>query len=195
MRGADGDPVTAQNFQVKVWLSRIRTKEEQKAFDAFLKSVKESSPDLSYLQKPKSKQGTKYMLEVSIPDLHIGKLAHEDEVGENYDTKIAIGRYNGAVNDLLAHVAHYKDEIEEIIFPVGNDLLQIDKMEGTTTAGTKVDTDSRWQQMFLKAQDLMINTINKLAAIAPVKILMIHGNHDNQTIFYLGQLLKAYYKI
>lgn len=195
MKMKDGSIEVSQNFQVKAWLSRIRSVEEQIAFDNFLKSVKDSSPDLSYLKKSKSKQGTKYMLEVSIPDLHIGKLAHEDEVGENYDTKIAIARYNGAVNDLLAHVAHYQNDIEEIVFPIGNDLLQIDKMEGTTTAGTKVDTDSRWQAMFLKAQGLMISTINKLAAIAPVKILMVHGNHDNQTIFYLGQLLKAYYKI
>lgn len=195
MKMKDDTIQVSQNFQVKAWLSRIRSVEEQNAFDDFLKAIKDSSPNLSYLQKPKSKQGTKYMLEVSIPDLHIGKLAHEDEVGENYDTKIALARYNGAVDDLLAHVAHYQDDIEEIVFPIGNDLLQIDKMEGTTTAGTKVDTDSRWQAMFLKAQGLMISTINKLAAIAPVKILMVHGNHDNQTIFYLGQLLKAYYKI
>jgi hypothetical protein len=194
MRGSDGEPLTAQNFQVKLWLSKIRSDDEQKAWDNFLNSIADSAPDLSYLQKPASKQGKKYMLEISIPDLHIGKLAHEDEVGENYDTKIAIDRYKVAVDKLLNHVSHYKDQIEEILFPIGNDLLQIDKMEGTTTAGTKVDTDSRWQQMFLKAKELCIGTINKLAAIAPVRVVMVSGNHDNQTIFYLGEVLVAYYR-
>jgi len=194
MRGSDGEPLTAQNFQVKLWLSKIRSDDEQKAWDNFLNSIADSAPDLSYLQKPASKQGRKYMLEVSIPDLHIGKLAHEDEVGENYDTKIAVNRYTESVNKLLDHVSHYRNEIEEILLPIGNDLLQIDKMEGTTTAGTKVDTDSRWQQMFMKAQELIISTINKLAAIAPVRVVMVAGNHDNQTIFYLGRVLEAYYR-
>lgn len=194
MKGPDEQPITAQNFQVKVWLSKIRSDEEKQAWDNFLNSITESAPDLSYLRKPANRQGRQYMLELSIPDLHIGKLAHEDEVGENYDTRIAITRYKEAVNKLLSHVAHYQDEIEEIILPIGNDLLQIDKLEGTTTAGTKVDTDSRWPRMFSKAEDLVIETVNKLIAIAPVKIVMVHGNHDTQTIYYLGRVLNAYYR-
>lgn len=189
-----GLPVQAQNFQVKVWLTRIRSKEEQQAWDNFLQDITESAPDLSYLHKPASKQGKKYLLEVSIPDLHIGKLAWEDESGENYDTKIAAKRFNDCVEKLLSHAVHYKDEIEEILLPIGNDLINIDNMANKTTAGTDQRVDSRWQQMFLKAQEVMITNINKLSAIAPVKVLMVSGNHDYQTVYYLGCVLDAYYR-
>ncbi len=188
-----GVPIQAQNFQVKVWLSRIRSVEEQQAWNDFLEGIRNAAPDLSYLVKPATKQGKKYLLEVSIPDLHIGKLAWEDESGENYDTKIAIKRYNECVDKLLSHVAYYKDEIEEILLPVGNDMINIDNMANKTTAGTDQRVDSRWQQMFLKARDLMIENINKLSAIAPVRVLMVSGNHDYQTVYYLGCVLDAYY--
>jgi len=187
------DPATFQNFQVKLFLSRIRTQEEQRVWENFLVNIRDNAPDLSYLTKPHSAQGKKYMLELSLPDLHIGKLAWEDESGENYDTKIAIQRYNESVEKLLSHVAHYKDEIEEILLPVGNDLFNIDNMLNKTTAGTDQRVDSRWQQMFQKAKDLLIENINKLSAIAPVKVMMVSGNHDYQTVYYLGCVLQAYY--
>jgi hypothetical protein len=193
MKGDDGQPVQAQNFQVKVWLSRIRSVDEQLAWDNFLKSIKNSAPDLTYLTKPAHKQGKKYLLEVSIPDLHIGKLAWEDESGENYDTNIAIQRYNETVDELLSRIVPYQDQIEEIIIPVGNDLINIDNMSNKTTAGTDQRVDSRWQQMFNKAKEVVIKNINKLAAIAPVKAIMVSGNHDYQTVYYLGCVLEAYY--
>lgn len=189
-----GNPVQAQNFQVKVWLSRIRSKEEQQAWDNFLQDISNSSPDLSFLQKPSNKQGKKYLLEISIPDLHIGKLSWDEESGENYDTKIAVKRFNECVDKLIAHIVHYKDEIEEILLPIGNDMLNIDNMSNKTTAGTDQRVDSRWQQMFLKAQEVVIANANKLAAIAPVKIKMVSGNHDYQTVYYLGCVLQAYYR-
>ena len=189
-----GVPIQAQNFQVKVWLTRIRSKEEQVAWDNFLDDISKSAPDLTFLQKPASKQGKKYLLEISIPDLHIGKLSWDEESGENYDTKIAVNRFNECVDKLIAHVVHYKDEIEEILLPIGNDMLNIDNMSNKTTAGTDQRVDSRWQQMFIKAQEVVIANANKLGAIAPVKIKMVSGNHDYQTVYYLGCVLQAYYR-
>jgi hypothetical protein len=188
-------PITSQNFQVKIWLSKIRTDDQEKAFKEFINTIKDNAPkfNINAYSKPIVSEHRRYLLELSLADLHVGKLAHEDEVGENYDTKIAIYRYNTSILKLLNHVRHYKNEIEEIILPIGNDLLQIDKMEGTTTAGTKVDTDSRWQKMFINAKNLIIENINELMKIAPVKVLIVPGNHDYQSSFYMGSLLEAYY--
>lgn len=184
------------NIQVKVWFRR-KTKEVDQAWNDFLETINKISifSKENYVEEDyKLDVDRKYLLELSLADLHIGKLAHEDEVGENYDTKIAVKRYKDSVSKLLNHVNHYASQIEEILLPVGNDLLQIDKLEGTTTAGTKVDTDSRWQQMFLKAKEVIIDNINHLMKIAPVKVLLISGNHDSQTIYYLGSVLEAYYR-
>lgn len=198
MRDNNGEPITGQNFQVKVWLSRIRSEEEQNAWDNFLAAIRENAPKQTYSQGYNAKNfsdqsSRRYMLEVSIPDLHIGKLAWEDESGENYDTKIAIQRFNECVDNLLLHVYPYRNQIEEILLPIGNDLINIDNMSNKTTAGTDQRVDSRWQQMFQKAKEVTIENINKLSKIAPVKVAMVSGNHDYQTVYYLGCVLEAYY--
>lgn len=191
------EPATFQNFQVKLFLSRKRSEEQQTAFNEFIENIRDnapkfrfSSPGITYREGGSRK---KYLLELSLPDLHIGKLSWEDESGENYDTKIAIDRYNTSVGKLLDHVRHYRDEIEEILLPIGNDLFNIDNKNNMTTAGTPQHVDSRWQQMFNKAKNLLITNINDLMQIAPVKVVMVSGNHDMQTVFYLGSVLEAYY--
>lgn len=189
----DDQLVTKENFQVKATLERNKTEYEKKQWSEFLKTIKSYAPDYSGLDKFKKTGKEKYLLELSLPDLHVGKLSWDEESGENYDTKIAIKRYNDAVTSLLNHVSHYKDQIHEILLPVGNDLFNIDNKNNMTTAGTPQHVDSRWQQMFRKTKDLMLMTIDSLSAIAPVKVVMVSGNHDYQTVFYLGEVLQAWY--
>lgn len=132
------------------------------------------------------------MYEISIPDLHIGKLAWDEESGENYDTKEAIRRYDLAVDELLSRVN--LNVVEKFLLPVGNDMINIDNLHHTTTAGTPQNCDSRWQQMFRKAKELLIRNIDRLSVIAPVEILIVSGNHDQQTMFYLGESLQGWYR-
>ena len=193
------EPATLQNFQVKVFLAKRRTGNEQTAFDEFLKSIRDNAPKFNISSQDSRKSSLhslnkKYLLELSLPDLHIGKLSWDEESGENYDTKIAIQRYNDSVAKLLDHVRHYKGEIDEILLPIGNDLFNVDNKNNMTTAGTPQHVDSRWQQMFYKAKELKIKNINALMQIAPVKVVMVSGNHDQQTVFYLGSVLEAYYR-
>lgn len=197
------EPATFQNHQVKLFLSRKRTKGEQTAFEEFLQSIRDNAPHIKGSPHPAANlqvgevmrlKNKKYLLELSLPDLHIGKLSWEDETGENYDTKIAVQRYNESVEKLLDHVNHYKGEIERILLPIGNDLFNIDNKNNLTTAGTPQHVDSRWQQMFYKAKELKIKNINRLQEIAPVDVVMVSGNHDYQTVFYLGSVLEAYYR-
>lgn len=184
---------TYQNWQIKAWLSKIKTDEEKKQWEFFLKTISDKAPRAIVNKHIKTKNTKKYLFELSLPDLHIGKLAWDKESGEDYDTKIAIGRYNEAIESLLEQVSHIKDQVEQILFPIGNDLINIDNKHNMTTAGTPQNVDSRWQQMFLKAKNLLIYNIDKLYKIAPVNVVMISGNHDQQTIFYLGEALKAWY--
>lgn len=184
------------NVQVKVWFSRRKL--ATAGFQEFIKKISQYSPDYSKFQKEigsyKSSKKKRYSYEVSAFDLHIGKLAWEDEVGEDYDTKIAIKRYNETIDNLIRKVEHVKDEIEEIIFPIGNDLLNIDNKNNTTTAGTPQSVDSRWQQMFIKTKDMLVNAIDKLSMIAPVKVVIVWGNHDTTVTYYLGHVLEAWYR-
>jgi hypothetical protein len=131
-------------------------------------------------------------LEINIPDLHIGKLAWHKESGEDYDIKIAVERYKKAVIELISRVNSNK--IERIILPVGNDMINVDNFENTTTAGTAVSCDSRFGKMFQAAKDLLIETIDYLSLIAPVDVIIVPGNHDTMAMFTLGEVLDAWYR-
>jgi hypothetical protein len=132
------------------------------------------------------------LLEISIPDLHFGKLAHKEEVGEDYDIKIASNRANTAVDELLKRVN--LSTVERILFPIGNDLFNVDNQFRTTTAGTPQDTDTRFHKMVKITYAVLVHNIDKLAAIAPVDIPIVRGNHDDITTFLLGEILAAHYR-
>lgn len=132
-----------------------------------------------------------FLLELAVFDLHIGKLAIKEEVGEDYNIGEAVSRYKGAITKLMSMVD--LDRVERILLPIGNDLFNIDNKRGTTTAGTPQDYDGRFSKIVSVTKELLISIINDLSTTCHVDIVIIPGNHDNQTTFMLGEILDAYY--
>ena len=123
------------------------------------------------------KPGT-FLFELPIMDFHLGKLAWGEETGQtDYDLKIAEALWKETILDLLSKVKPVGSP-ELILFPIGQDFLHFDTPATTTTSGTALDSDSRWQKMFTKGVELLVWAIEQLRAIAPVRILWIPGNHD-----------------
>lgn len=140
---------------------------------------------------PNFKEGDKLAYEINIPDIHFGKLSWGEESNEDYDLQIAEKRYREAVGELLRNVD--LDQIEEIIFPIGNDMLNIDSRKNETFAGTKQDSDSRFFKIVKTVKSVLISVINSLSLIAPIKVIVISGNHDPESMFMVGEILDAYY--
>lgn len=160
--------------------------------EVLLKELFASAPKTDYgknlytITKERNK-----LLELDLFDVHFGKLAHREEVGEDYDLKIAEQRYKDAVTSLLSRVN--LNTVERIMFPVGQDLINVDNLQGTTTGGTPQDCDSRFHKIVKTVKRLLIETINELSSIAPVDVIISVGNHDEQTSFMIGEMLEAYY--
>lgn len=136
-------------------------------------------------------KGKKYAYELSIFDAHFGKMAWGEESGEDYDLKIAEQRYTEAVANLLSYVK--LEDIERIVFPIGNDMINIDSRRNETFAGTKQDSDSRFFKIVRTVKEILIKNINALSLIAPVDVIVIAGNHDPESMFMIGEILDAYY--
>ena len=132
---------------------------------------------------------TRHMLEVSAFDLHFGKLAWREEAGEDYDLAIARTAFQTAVEDLLAKASGFP--LQRILLPIGNDLLQADNLQGTTTGGTPQDTDSRYHKAFRAARSALAWAIDRLSQVAPVLVIVVPGNHDRLTAFHMGEVLEA----
>jgi len=118
-------------------------------------------------------------------------LTWEEESGANYDIKIARKVVHAALDQLLDYAARY--DVEKIVFPFGNDYFNVDNKLNTTTHGTPQQEDTRWQKTFRLGRLLAVEMIDKCSVLAPVDVLIIPGNHDEERSFYLGDALECWY--
>jgi len=139
-------------------------------------------------------KGGSMLLELPIMDLHLGKLAWGKETGEDYDLKIAEKLYRVTVIDILGKLKQCNLNIEKIVFPVGQDFFHIDNSAATTTAGTAMDIDSRWQKIYAAGVELLVWAIEQLRQIAPVSVMYVPGNHDKVLSYCAVYTLHAHYE-
>uniref|UniRef100_A0A7C3WLN4 IS1 family transposase n=1 Tax=Dictyoglomus turgidum TaxID=513050 RepID=A0A7C3WLN4_9BACT len=177
-------------YQVKAWLRR-------KKEEILLKNIKEEIKDeikkfsLKYPKIFYKKHKEKYLLEIDMPDLHFGKLAWNEESGEDYDIKIAEEVALDSLSSLINQSSVYT--IDRILFPVGNDYFNVNNKFNTTVHNTLQQEDTRYQKTFKKGRLLAIRMIDMLSTIAPVDVVIVPGNHDEERTFYLGDSLECWY--
>ena len=189
-----GQILTEALFQVKAWLvARVKEVQVEAMMDDLLADMKRFSPKYPRLSYRSDNRKTDGHLGVfAIPDLHMGKLTHVDETGSNYDCKIAARLFMEALEELMVRTKGFK--LDRILFPVGNDFFNVDNEARTTTGGTPQDEDGRWQKTFALGRELLVRAIDKLSLIAPVDVVVVVGNHDAQRMWYLGDVLAAWYR-
>lgn len=192
--------VLRENVKLKKRLATTKFEEEARSAAREIKvreeieSLKEQAKAAAHtpvkITRPATLTGN--MLEVNIPDAHFGKMAWGVETGyENYDVKIAQATYMRAVANLIERTSHIK--YDEIVYVVGNDLLNSNDSENKTAHGTIVTTDGRYHKTFWKVRATVVETIEQLRKLAPVKVVMVYGNHDTLSSWHLGDSLESYF--
>jgi len=192
----DKMPRTFQNFQVKARLEKkIAVARERAIGQWFIELTKGYKAPVLACPSKTTLTGAineNNLFEVTIFDLHLGKLAWGGETGENYDTKIARERFLSCIKTLIQNASGFK--YNRILFPVGSDFFNSDTIYNTTTKGTPQDEDLRWQKTFNVGVRLLIDAINLLKQTGvPVDVVNIPGNHDFERSFYLGSVLEAWF--
>jgi hypothetical protein len=125
-------------------------------------------------------------------DIHIGKLAVAAETGQDYNIKKAVQRTIEGIEGIVKKSEGF--EIDQILFIIGNDALHIDTPKGTTTSGTKMETDGLWHEGFLAAKDMYVKCIEALMRVAQVHVLYCPSNHDYMTGFFLADVLSTWFR-
>tara|TARA_R100000900_G_scaffold645_1_gene1621 strand:- start:1715 stop:2881 length:1167 start_codon:yes stop_codon:yes gene_type:complete len=123
--------------------------------------------------------------EISLPDIHYGKITDEP-------MNIIEKHYIQAIMDL--HKKADGLEIDRFLLPVGNDGLNSEGMSRATTKGTPQQDNMRWRESFRGYWHLVSKAIDYLAQFAPVDVVVVQGNHDFERMFYAGEVLDAIYK-
>ena len=83
---------------------------------------------------------------------------------------------------------------EKVLFVVGNDFVNADNLNGTTTRGTPQDNAESWFKAVNKATELIVRATDMLTEIAPVDVVLVPSNHDLHTMFGVMLTVEAWYK-
>lgn len=186
----------AELGEVINYQSRISVRPKKQATDLtkqdIIELVKEISCDaIKVDMKPIDLSKQSYALEVDFSDVHIGSLSWHEEVGEDYDYKIAFDSIKKQVEQAREIIDTYN--IDKVYICFLGDFLHIDNDGLTTTKGTKVDFDSRPKKMVMKALEMARYIIERLA-IKPTEVIWIEGNHSRLVEFTLFQSLPYIYE-
>lgn len=133
-----------------------------------------------------------YLLVIDPCDVHIGKLAQSFEVGEDYNSQIAVQRVLEGVEGILQKVKGF--DIQHILFIGGNDILHVDTPKRTTTSGTPQDTDGSWYSNFLLAKQLYVDVLMRLIRVSDVTFTFNPSNHDWMSGMFLADVIQTYFK-
>ncbi len=185
-------PHTTELYQVKAFLKRkVRVIDARNEIADLLEQAKAERAQILH-PFASVEPITGNMLELNIPDLHAGKLAWAKETGwDNYETKLAEQVFDQALAALVARTSSHA--FERVLLVVGNDLLNSDNANNTTTKGTPQDSDVRFHKTFAVVRRMMVRAVERLRTVAPVDVVMVPGNHDTLAVWHLGDSLECYF--
>ena len=133
------------------------------------------------------------MLELTLADLHLNKLAWRGTVAQDYDLNIACDRVRRVASLIKERIG--TEIFKEIVITVGNDLFNEDGGDGNTTSGTPQDSDTRFPKVYSVACKLFPEIIDMLRPHAQsVRIVLVPGNHDKEMSFVFAMHLQAWYR-
>jgi len=188
LKGGKVSKLYASRVNIKPRVDDINILELEEHFNKFQKTYKG-------IDIPKfSNKNADNILVLPVYDLHFGKKSYEYETGSKIDDEILKERYINVLKDIIDQAKH--SNFEKIIYPIGSDFFNSDTIDNSTTKGTSQDNSLRWQEMFTKGLDLIIEGVDLLSKElkTKVEIFYVMGNHDTMSSFYATRYLHAWYK-
>jgi hypothetical protein len=97
--------------------------------------------------------------------------------------------------DKMLYKAYQSNNIDEIVFVIGSDMLHTDNFFNQTTKGTQQETTVRWNEAFDIAFDIYVESINKLKQFCNrLNVILVAGNHGRTKEYYLAFALSKYFE-
>ena len=129
---------------------------------------------------------------INLFDAHIDKLSLLSETSKSSDINKNVKSFMYAFDQLLSSIALSKPE--KIFIPVGNDFFNRNSTMNTTKKGTPMDYNNRFEDAFEVGLRVIRRCIDKAKQVAPVEVITVKGNHDEDAVFHLGLHLDFIYE-
>lgn len=187
------------------WVT-YKTKNQIEEYNSILNAVqrlidKHVEPNLNSEQEPvlesedwfEINQGRRLAV-VNLYDAHLDKLPIKSTCGVESTIEKNIAIFLNTIDRICTVIDN--DDIDEIIFPVGNDLFHTNGFNSQTKKGTQIEYYGSPEDNYYAICDAITEAITKLAVIAKneVKVIMVKGNHDEDKITVLGYWLERIFK-
>ena len=191
---------------VPVWLPQQLWKEDllrikvvvERAQDAYTKERREDFLELVRTEMPSFnvlnlKEGN-HLCRLHIPDIHIGKVGFR----ESWTLEDIEHRVMETIDILLQRAMMFN--LGAVSLPLGHDLFHVDKEHmsrsgttHTTGSGTPIERLYHAGDAFVRgsafAQRICRHIMNRTKV--PLYINMVPGNHDEDSVVHLGEVLRA----
>ena len=160
------------------------------AAQRFCELIGEYTPQTPPPRKRNPRNGRS--LEISIPDIHIGKRVwSEATAGAPFGVEQARALYMDAIEYLTAGLP---TDYEVVLLPLGNDFFNVDGLSRATTKGTPQPENEHPLMAFDIGLMTAVDAILYLLQFGPVHVPMVPGNHDRQLTYLLGWALQAWFR-
>lgn len=174
-----------------IWLKTDRVR---KAWaDAICDAIENRPPRQLDIPAPRAQQwdGDDIIPWLNIGDAHIGMLAHKDEVGQNFDLKIAKTEILQAAFDLI----DMAPDCERMVINDLGDGTHYENMKAMTErSGHQLDFDSRFPKMIDAYLDIMESIIEKaLTKARTVDVIINQGNHSETNDYWAARYFRRLY--
>jgi len=127
-----------------------------------------------------------YEVAVVIGDPHFGMLAWDQETGDNWDIDIARRVHTDAIREAL----RITPPSSRLLLINLGDAIHADGNNAQTTAGTRVDVDSRWKKVVtIFAETMNVAIAEGLQKHDHVELVTNRGNHDDLTSIVIQMVL------
>ncbi len=168
------------------WVKSSKDKDSRQDLEEYIEALKDAFENIKGIVDPTPEpvgDFTDELLDiVPIGDAHIGLMTWWQEVGENFDLKIARAMYGRAFARLFRNDTRAKT----LIMANLGDYFHTDGGKNQTTKGTPLDVDGRWPKVLKTGVQIMIDAIRlALERYSEVKIYSMAGNHDKEAAIAL----------
>jgi len=172
--------------------SRQEENDSKSLFDFYVEESLKHSPKKFCF--PSNIFNKERLLVLNPSDFHFNKYCSKEQNGtEDYNLNLSVRIFNETIENLINKSVSYSN-FNKILFIVGNDLLNSDYISGGTTAHTPQDNDVDWFKAYTTVCKVITETIEKLASLAAVDVVICLGNHSTHSCFTLGEYLTAWFR-
>lgn len=161
--------------------------------ETFIQKIREAIVDYKFpVFEPKKFESTDCIGVLNLLDAHIDKLCLVRETGFGSSLQENVEMFEKAFDSILSQTLCNNPEY--IIIVVGSDFYNANDANNTTKKGTPQNSDPNWKDSFLEGFKLYRRCIDKALQHTSVILKVVSGNHDEDKIFYLGQMLEVTYE-